>query len=115
MQRDRRAWRWDVQEAARSIAVFVADLDAASYAASELVHSAVERKFEIIGEALNQLSKVDPAAAGRIPHLPQIVAFRNLLVHRYAAVDHQTVWRVIEYSLPSSLQAVETLLSEDGP
>lgn len=100
MQRDARAWLWDVQEAARAIQSFVADLDAASYAASELVHSAVERKFEVIGEALNQLAKADPAAAARVPHLSQIVAFRNVLIHGYAAVNHQTVWGVIEHSLP---------------
>ena len=81
MQRDPRAWLWDVQEAARSIESFTDGLDPASYAASELVHSAVERKFEIIGEALNQLAKVDPGLGARIPHLPQIVAFRNLLIH----------------------------------
>jgi hypothetical protein len=57
MQRDPRAWLWDVREAARAIESFVADHDAASYAASELVRSAVERKFEVIGEALNQLAR----------------------------------------------------------
>ena len=111
MQRDPRAWLWDVQEAARAIQVFVADLDATSYAASELVRSAVERKFEVIGEALNQLSKADPAAAAHIPHLGQIVAFRNLLIHGYAVVDHRTVWDAIEHSLPPLLQAVESILN----
>ena len=38
----------------------VAGLDIRTYAETELVHSAVERKFEIIGEALNQIAKLDP-------------------------------------------------------
>jgi len=41
----------------------------------------VERKFEIIGESLNQLAKQDPASASRIPRIEEIVAFRNLLIH----------------------------------
>jgi len=84
MQRDPRAWLWDVREAALAIDSFVAGLDAEAYARTALVHSAVERKFEIIGEALNQLSKADPGLAARVPHLPQIVAFRNQLIHGYA-------------------------------
>src|SRR5215208_6745633 len=76
MQRDPRAWLWDVREAAQAIGDFVAGLDSSGYAKSELVHSAVERKFEVIGEALNQLSKADASMAARVPHLPQIVAFR---------------------------------------
>lgn len=112
MQRDPRTWLWDVREAALAISGFVRGLDSAGYASSELVHSAVERKFEIIGEALNQLSKAEPAMAARIPHLPQIVAFRNQLIHGYALVDHKTVWSVIQHSLPELQEAVSRLLQE---
>lgn len=110
MQRDPRTWLWDVREAARAITSFVSGFDAARYAATPLVHSAVERKFEIIGEALNQLSKADPEVASRIPHLRQIVGFRNQLIHGYALVDHETVWEVIVSSLPELVVAVEGLL-----
>ena len=112
MQRDPRAWLWDVREAALAIESFVAGLDQAGYATSDLVHSAVERKFEVIGEALNQLSKADSMLSGKVPYLPQIVAFRNQLIHGYALVDHDTVWGVIQHSLPSLRQAVEALLRE---
>ena len=112
MQRDPRAWLWDVHQAATSIQAFVAGLDVGAYAASELVHSAVERKFEVIGEALNQLSRADASLGTRLPHLPQIVAFRNQLIHGYALVDHDTVWGVIQHSLPALRQSVEQLLHE---
>jgi uncharacterized protein with HEPN domain len=115
MQRDPRAWLWDVREAADAIVGFVAGMDERRCAASELVHSAVERKFEVIGEALNQLSKAHPALAAWIPDVPQIVAFRNLLIHGYALVDHDRVWGVITSSLPGVRQMVDSLLSELGP
>ncbi|MBR1087607.1 hypothetical protein JQ621_08960 [Bradyrhizobium manausense] len=44
----------------------------------------MERQFEIIGEALNRLSKDAPDIAGRVPDLRKIVSFRNLLIHGYA-------------------------------
>jgi hypothetical protein len=69
MQRDPRAFLWDVQQAADTILRFVAVLDVRAYAEIELVHSAVERKFEIIGEALGQVAKLDPVLAQRIPDM----------------------------------------------
>ncbi len=114
MQRDPRAFLWDVREAAHDILRFVAGVDASTYADTPLVHSAVERKFEIIGEALNQLSKVNPALADRVPQLVQIVAFRNLLIHGYALVNHATVWNVVHESLSPLLVCVQVLLDELG-
>ena len=64
-QRGPRALLWDAAEAARAIEGFTAGMDATSYADSALVNAAVERKFEIISEALNQLACWFPARPGR--------------------------------------------------
>lgn len=114
MRRDPRAFLWDVREAALAIQSFTAGMDAAAYAANDMVQSAVERKFEIVGEALNQLAKLDASLAARIPNLPQIVAFRNQLIHGYATVNVATVWNVMKNSLPPLLSAVQTMLDELG-
>jgi uncharacterized protein with HEPN domain len=59
MQHDPRAFLWDVRDSALAIQSFVADLNSSTYALNSMAQAACERKFEIIGEALNQLSKVD--------------------------------------------------------
>jgi len=115
MVRDARAYLWDVQQAAEAIRQFTQGLDAAGYAANPLVRSAVERQFEIIGEALNRLSNVDPDLARRVPDLRQIVNFRNLLIHRYGVIDHTRVWRIAETLLPGLRETVSALLVELGP
>lgn len=114
MQRDARAYLWDVRQAGGLIQQFIADTDFGSFSTSALVRSAVERQFEIIGEALSQLSKLDPALAARVPEHRRIIAFRNVLIHRYAALDEMQIWRVIHESLPSLIAAVEALLAELG-
>lgn len=114
MQRDARAFLWDVQEAAKQIQVFVAGMDASAYAANAMAQAAVERKFEIIGEALNQLSKIDAATAARIADARLIVAFRNQLIHGYASVNVSTVWNVVQTSLPALLSQASILLAELG-
>jgi uncharacterized protein with HEPN domain len=73
--------------AGRSLADFDSNL---------ILRSAVERQFEILGEALNGLDHVDATLAARIPDRRQIVAFRNILIHGYAVIDRAHVWRVVE-------------------
>lgn len=114
MQRDPRAFLWDVRDAGRAIQEFTQGLDAGSYADHAMAQAAVERKFEVIGEALNQLAKVAPDMASRIPDLPQIVAFRNQLIHGYALVNAGTVWNIVANALPDLLTTVETLLTDLG-
>lgn len=114
MQRDPRAFLWDVREAALAIKSFTAGMDAAAFATNEMAQSAVERKFEIIGEALNQLAKLDTTLAARIPDLPKIVAFRNQLIHGYATVSVSTVWHVAQNALPPLVNVVQILMNEFG-
>jgi uncharacterized protein with HEPN domain len=115
MQRDPRVYLWDVRDAAEDITQFTAGLDGAGYARDKLVRAAVERKFEIIGEALNLLSKHAPNLAPRIAGLRRIVDFRNVLIHGYANVDDEQVWRIARESLPGLHEAVSALLDELGP
>ncbi len=83
-------------------------------AETEIVHSAVDRKFEIIGEALGQLSKLDPAPARRIPDVRDIIAFRNILIHGYAGIEPDRVWDIAQASLPGFRTADTALLEELG-
>ena len=114
MQHDPRAFLWDVRESALAIQSFVAELNSNTYASNSMAQAACERKFEIIGEALNQLSKVDPNLAAKIPEISQIIAFRNQLIHGYAKIKASTVWTVIEGSLPLLLHSVNELSDSLG-
>ncbi len=76
-----------------------------------MLRSAVERQFEIVGEALNQLAKLAPDLAAQIPDLPRIVAFRNILIHAYAVVDNAIVWRAVQENVPELLSVLERLLA----
>jgi uncharacterized protein with HEPN domain len=111
MPRDPRAYLWDVREACSLIGEFVAGISYEDYCTNALVRSAVERQFEIVGEALSQLAKTDAALASQVPEHRRVIAFRNVLIHGYAALDHQLVWRVIQQDLPGLHAAVDGLLA----
>jgi uncharacterized protein with HEPN domain len=100
MQRDPRKYLWDAQRAVDRLRQFSDGKTFADYQADAMLRSAVERQFEIVGEALNQLSKEDETLAAQIPELPRIVAFRNILIHGYADVDDNLVRQVVTDKLP---------------
>lgn len=113
MQHDSRKYLWDALRAADFVATFTEGKTFLDYDSDVMLRSAVERQFEIVGESLGQLSKVEPSLAERIPNLGRIVAFRNILIHGYAAVDDALVWQVASDHLPA-LQDVLRMLLRDG-
>jgi hypothetical protein len=56
-----------------AIKTFTTGLDAAAYENNAMVQAAVERKFEVIGEALSQLSLLDADMAAQLPDLITVV------------------------------------------
>ena len=112
MQLDAKKFLYDIQQAAQLLKKFAERKTFDDYKNDALLRSAVERQFEIIGEALSQLSKVDPKITARITDYQRIIAFRNILIHGYAQVDDQVVWDVLQTNLPILVSEVEKLLSE---
>jgi uncharacterized protein with HEPN domain len=112
MVRDPQALLWDARTSGNAIERFLSGKDFDDYLADEMLRSAVERQFEILGEALAQLSKVDPQIAEHIPDARNAIGFRNVLIHGYAKVDSAIVWQAATQSLPNLLSAVDALLKE---
>ena len=110
MPREPKAYLHDMSLAAALIAEFTAGLDFSAYAADAMVRAAVERQFEIIGEALGRLAKLDPGTADRISEHRRSIAFRNILVHGYIGVDDMLVWDVVATRLGDLRPEVEELL-----
>ncbi len=104
---------WDARKAARLIAEFVSGRTWQDYESDVMLRSAVERQFEIIGEALNRLNRLDPGTATLIPDLRQIVAFRNVLIHGYAVIDNELVWEVATTRVKDLVAQLVGLLGEE--
>jgi len=109
--RDPRVCLVDVLTAVEAIQRFVEGETLATYVRDLKLRSAVERQFEIIGEALNQARAADPDLAERIAHAHAIIGFRNQLIHGYALVDDEIVWGNVEL-LPDLRRDVERALGD---
>ena len=74
-----------------------------------MLRRAIEREFEIIGEAMNRISKVDPDIS--ISSSRQIISMRNRVIHGYDAVDDEIVWGTIQRHLPLLKSEIQELLN----
>jgi uncharacterized protein with HEPN domain len=110
--RESRKLLFGIQEGAAAIVDFIAGRTLDDYLADRLLRSAVERQFEIIGEALVRLSKIDSRAATRITDLERIIGFRNALIQGYSDINDRTVWEIVRTRLPVLRDEVFSLLNE---
>ena len=102
----------DISQACDLLTEFVLEKDFGDYRRDALLRSAVERQFEIIGEALRRAIQSRPEVATRISDTGRIIAFRNRLTHAYASVADEVVWGVIEEYLPRLFREVRAMLEE---
>lgn len=112
MRLEAKKYLYDIHQAADRVAAFTAGKRFADYEGDAMLRAAVERQFEIIGEALAQLARLDQALASRITEYRRIIDFRNILIHGYAEVDHRIVWDIVESKLPTLRREVAALREE---
>lgn len=111
MRLEAKKYLYDMQQGASLLAEFVAGRSFADYQADAMLRAAVERQFEIIGEALSKLARLDADLAAQVSEHRRIIAFRNILIHGYADVDHRLVWDIVETKLPLLRSEIESLLA----
>ncbi|HOE04109.1 MAG TPA: DUF86 domain-containing protein [Bacteroidales bacterium] len=100
---------FDIKESVDSIESFIGERkDYKLYLKNKMLRRAVEREFEIIGEALNKIEKIDSSV--NISNKMQIINMRNRVIHGYDKIDNEIVWGTIIRHLPVLKQEVENLL-----
>jgi len=107
-----RKYLFDIREACELITQFTAGKTYDNFHADRMLRSAVERQFEIIGEALNQALQRDPAMSISISNASRIISFRHRLIHGYATVSDEVVWGILETNLPVLTREVSQLLAD---
>ena len=102
---------YDIKQAIEEIESFLKDKTYQDFTNTPLFQSAVERKFEIIGEALNRIKKVDEKFLEKMTDANKIISFRNVIAHGYDIVDTEIIWDAIEFNLPKLKSEIANLLT----
>ena len=101
----------DILQAAEEIQDFVCGMDLDAYRNSPVTQRAVERDFEIIGEALNRIKKIDEALLEKVSEHYRIIGFRNILIHGYDIVDEAVVWKAVTNHVPILVRELKEVLN----
>jgi uncharacterized protein with HEPN domain len=101
----------DMLRAIDKVGRYTEGMDAASFAADEVVVDAVIRNLEVLGEAARNVPGVVREAHPEIPWR-RMVGFRNIVAHVYFGVDLENVWKIVSENVPPVRPALEALLGE---
>lgn len=71
---------------------------------------AVERSIEIIGEAMNRITKIDPDIP--ITHARAIIGTRNRIIHAYDAISDDIIWSIVVNHLSKLKEEVTAMMNE---
>ena len=102
----------DIVEAADHIAEFISAVDFQDFQRSELLRSAVVQKLAVIGEAAARVSEELKTRYPAVPW-PQIIAFRNILIHAYFGIDWEIVWLAARNRCPVLREQVAAILAKE--
>ena len=111
MQRDRKAYLWDILRSIEAISAYVLSLDLEDFLLDGLVQAAVERKLEIIGEAMKQMEAQFPGSTANFPQSKAAIGMRNRLAHGYFDTDPTVLWNTLHNDLPGLQTAAHEDLS----
>lgn len=84
----------------------------AAFLKDDMVQSAVERQFEIMGEAARRLSEAFRQANPEVPWRT-IIGFRNYLIHGYDSIVPEKIWVAVSESLKATLPELRRLAGEN--
>lgn len=90
----------DMRDAAAFINEIAEGKSLDDYLANRMLRQTIERNFEIIGEAMSKLARIDHETVAHFEEHPQVISFRNALIHGYDLIEPQEVWRIVQVRLP---------------
>lgn len=91
----------DIHLACEEIQSFTKGKTFEQFKEDRLLQLAIEREFEIVGEALARLERLDEESLRiKLPEYRKIIGFRNIIAHGYDVVDDAALWDFVVNRVP---------------
>jgi uncharacterized protein with HEPN domain len=99
-------------EAAQMAQQFIVGRQRADLDSDMMLLLAVVQALQIVGEAASRVSAETRSAAVSVPWA-RIIGMRHRLVHAYADIDREVVWKTVMVDIPALLPSLVSLLPSD--
>ncbi|OIN85775.1 MAG: hypothetical protein AUJ12_08200 [Alphaproteobacteria bacterium CG1_02_46_17] len=108
-------WQFRIRhmnEAIQRIQDYTGNMSCSVFVESRMVRDAVERNFEIIGEAT---AKIPQDIQDKYSNIPwhKMKAMRNFIIHQYDEVEEVALWNTIQKDLPPLLMQLQKVLGKE--
>jgi uncharacterized protein with HEPN domain len=104
----------DLLDFCADIELFARDRENGDETLERMRYLAIERLFELLGEALKRALAADQTLEQLLPYAHQIISMRNRLAHEYDNIDLDTVWDAAENHVPLLSRRVTEFLVAEG-
>lgn len=100
----------DIQSSILEIESFMVDRpkEYATFCNDILFRRGIERNIEIMGEAMNQVLKIEPNIP--ITAARKIVDTRNFVIHAYDSLNPDILWGIVINHMPLLKSEIESIL-----
>jgi len=112
MDNDIKTWLYDILQSIKEIDSYYDNKPKryADYLVDIKTKRAIERNFEIIGEAVNRIIKTDKHF--KLENTQKIIGTRNRIAHGYDKISDELIWSIVINDLPKLKDEVDILLKE---
>ena len=112
MDSDIKTWLYDILQSVSEIESYFDDKPKRfeDYSKDIKTKRAVERNFEIIGEAVNRILKKD--VNFYIENAQKIIGTRNRIAHGYDKISDDLIWSIVINHLPKLKSEITSLLEK---
>lgn len=111
-ERDYTFFLEDILQAIEKIEIYTKDLSYDEFCSNSMVVDAVIRNFEVIGEAIKNISKEIQEKYTSV-EWKEAAGFRDVLIHDYFGIDLEAIWDTIKINIPSFKKHMTEVLKHE--
>ena len=110
MKRDVRTYLDDIIESINLLVLYTKNKTQHDYENDDLLHDAMLRRLEIIGEAVRHIPNEFRTKYPDI-NWKEIAGMRDVLIHEYFGVNAERVWKTIQEDIPKLESQMKQVLA----